>query len=225
MSCDHSLLEQHLFDYLEQRTTPQTTSAITQAIERCEHCHELYLSALNVRNMTHHWQEQSVPHWHRTRYAVARSSKTTWNWLNALSLTTSVLALLMVLFRVEFTTSEHGFTVSFGGKTTQAQWAQMVEQKFDQLALQQIDYIENRFKEQRLQQASDNQQLLAKLLQHNRQERRQDLNLLMASWLQQRDLDQQKFNQRVAYLLENQIENNRYLNQILTVSNQPNNRP
>jgi hypothetical protein len=220
MSCDHSLIEQHLFDYLEGRCEPPAGAAIEQALAQCEHCRSIYQSAIDMQRMEQNWQPKSVPQWHRTRYAVARHSRAGSNWLNLTSLATSLVALLMVFFRVEFTTTENGFSVSFGGKASQAQISEYVEHKLDQLALDQIHYIDNRFAEQRLQQASDTQQMLATLLEHNRQERRQELNLLMATWLQQRDLDQKKLNQRVDYLLDNQIENNRYLNQILKTSAQ-----
>ncbi len=225
MSCDHSLVETHLFDYLDSTTSPALSRAIEQAIDNCDHCQTLYQAAATTQQMQKNWQEQPVPDWHRTRFAVAKPKRMSWNWMNGLSLASSTFALVLVLFRVEFISNETGFSVSFGGKGSQAQVAELVDEKFDQLALQQINYIDNRFEEQRLLQVSDNQQMLATLLQHNRQERRQDLNTLMASWLQQRDMDQQKFNQRVDYIVENQIENNRYLNQVLKVSSQPGDKP
>ncbi|WMS86905.1 zf-HC2 domain-containing protein [Pleionea litopenaei] len=219
MSCDHQLIDQYLFAYLDSTLDPAASRAFERCIDQCEHCQSLYLSALQTQAMQQQWQEQSPPNWHRTRYAVASKRPVKWNWLNGMSFATSALALMLVLFRVEFISTDAGFSVSFGGKGSQQQVAELVESKFNDLAAQQVSYIDTRFEEQKLQQVNDNQQMLTTLMVHNRQERRQDLNTLMTSWLQQRDIDQKKLNQRVDYVVENQIENNKAINQVLKVSN------
>lgn len=220
MSCNHTLVDQYLFEYMDNTLEPSLCRAFEQSIDTCEQCRDLYYSALNTQKMQQNWQEQTPPDWHRTRFAAAGRKPAKFNWFNGLSLASSTLAILLVLFRVEFISTGSGFTVSFGGSGTQQEVAQLVDEKFNQLAERQISYIDNRFEEQKLQQVSDNQQMLNTLMLHNRQERRQDLNSLMASWLQQRDIDQKNLNQRVDYIVDNQIENNQYMNQILKVSNE-----
>ncbi len=219
MSCDHSLVETYLFDYIDSTLEPSTARAFEQAIDHCEHCKNLYHSAVTTQQWQRDWKEVPVPDWHRTRFAVSKPKAHGWSWLNGLSLATSTLALLMVLFRVEIINGPTGFTVSFAGKGSQYQVSQLMEERFDELAERQVSYIDNRFEEFNLQQVADHKELVSTVLQYGRDERRQDLNLLMASWLQQRDDDRQKLNQRVDYILDNQIENNRYLNQVLKVSN------
>ncbi len=218
MSCEHSLVETHLFDYLDATLEPSLSRAVEKSIDDCPHCQELYHNALTAQQWQKQWQEQKVPDWHRTRFAVAKP-KPQWNWLNGLSMATSALALVLVLFRVEFISNDTGLMVSFGGKGSQAEIKQVLNEQVSLLAQSQMSYIDNRFEEQKLQRVSENQNMLNTLLQHNRQERRQDMNTLMASWLQQRDIDQNKLNQRVDYILDNQIENNKYLTQVMKVSN------
>ncbi len=219
MSCDHTFVERHLFDYLDSTLDPSIARAFEQAIDDCDQCHELYQGAVTMQQQANSWQQQTPPDWHRTRFAVQSRKPSRFNWLNALSLSSSALALMLVLFRVEVISNTNGFAISFGGKGTQAEIAQMVDQKISELAEQQVSYIDTRFEEQQLQRVSDNQAMVETLLAHNRSERRQDMNILMASWLKQRDIDQQKLNQRVDYVVDNQIENNQYLNQVLKVSN------
>ncbi|WP_144391700.1 zf-HC2 domain-containing protein [Pleionea sediminis] len=218
MSCDHSLVERYLFEYLESTLEPSLARAFEQSIDRCEHCRDLYHGAVNMQQMDKTWHEQTPPNWHRTAFvARSRQSKHV-NWMNRLSLATSTLAIMLVLFRVEFISNDSGFSVSFGGKGSQSEIASIVEQKVSQLAEQQAEYIDTRFENQKLDRVSENQEMVKALLAHNRSERRQDMNVLMASWLQQRDSDQQKFNKRLDYVVDNQIENNQYLNQVLKTS-------
>ncbi|NVJ51075.1 MAG: zf-HC2 domain-containing protein [Gammaproteobacteria bacterium] len=219
MSCDHQLLDQYLFAYLDSTLDPATARAFERCVDTCEHCRDVYHGAIEANNLSQQWQAQTPQQWHRAKFAVARKTPQRWQWLNGLSLATSTLALLLVLFQVEFISTDAGFSVSFGGKGSQQQVADLVEAKFNNLAAQQVSYIDARFEEQKLQQVNDNQLMLTTLMQHNRQERRQDLNTLMASWLQQRDIDQKKLNQRVDYVVENQIENNKAINKALKVSN------
>jgi len=220
MPCDHALVEQHLFDYLDSAVEPSVARAIEKSIDDCEHCRDLYQSAVSTQQMQARWQEQPVPDWHRTNFAVPKRSRNTWTWPNRLSLATSMLALFMVIFRVEFIAGPAGFSVSFGGKGSETQVEHLVAEKVSELAQQQVRYIDNRFTEYNLKQVDNTQQMLTAVMQHNRQERRQDLNAIMASWLEQRDIDQLKLNQRVDYLLDNQIENSQALNHVLKVSSQ-----
>ncbi len=219
MSCDHTLVEDHLFEYLDSTLEPSIARAIEQAIDECEHCRTLYHNAIDLQQQAKSWQQATPPDWHRTRFAVQSRQPSRFNWMQTLSLSSSALALVLVLFRVEVISNANGFAISFGGKATETQIAQMVDQKVATLAQQQASYIDTRFEEQQLQRVSDNQAMVESLLAHNRSERRQDMNILMASWLKQRDIDQQKLNQRVDYVVDNQIENNQYLNQVLKVSN------
>ncbi|MEE4245740.1 MAG: anti-sigma factor [Kangiellaceae bacterium] len=219
MSCDHKIVEDYLFEYLDQTLAPSLTRAVEQAIDGCPECKATYLAAAEAQQMERHWQEQPVPEWHRTRFAVAKPTRVSWQWMNGLSLATSALAIMLVLFRVEFISTDTGLTVSFAGKGSKAEVTDLINQHMSQIALEQVKYIDNRFREQKLQMVSDNQQMVNTLLAHNRQERRQDMNTLMASWLKQRDQDQAKINQRVDYVVDNQIENNKVLNQVMKVSN------
>ena len=219
MSCDHKLVEQYLFDYLDGTLAPTTARAMEQALDHCTSCKELYHSAVQTQQLERDWQQQTVPAWHRTRYAVAQPARMPMSWGNRLSFAMSCLAICLVIFQVEVTRSGEGFSINFGNHRQQTAIANAVTEQFNKLAAQQADYIDARFEAQNLQRISDNQEMINTLMASNRKERRQDLNMLMASWLQQRDLDQNSLNQRVDNLLDNQIENNRTINHLLKVSN------
>ncbi|MCO7226779.1 anti-sigma factor [Pleionea sp. CnH1-48] len=218
MPCNHQQVEAHLCDYLDGALDPALNREIEHCIETCEECREVYESALQVRQWSHQWQPQPVPDWHRTEYAIPKR-KTAFEWMPWLSMATSALAILMVVFKVEIVSTQQGVTISFGGQASQVQLAQHIDQKINELAIKQLGYIDNRFEEQQLAQATVTKGMLQELLEHSRQERRQDMQTLMASWLKQRESDNAEMNKRVDYILDNQIENNQYLNRVLQVSN------
>ncbi|NVJ60416.1 MAG: zf-HC2 domain-containing protein [Gammaproteobacteria bacterium] len=219
MSCDHKLVEQYLFDYLDGTIEPTMARAIEQMLDQCDSCRDLYQSAVETQQLERNWQQQAVPSWHRTKFAVAQPAKNSFGWGNRLSFAMSFFAIALVLFQVNVTSNNEGFSISFGGNNNKAVIAEAVTEQFNQLASQQADYIDARFEEQNIQRINDNKEMLETLMTSNRKERRQDLNILMASWLQQRDLDQKSLNQRVDNVVDNQIENNRSINHLLRVSN------
>ncbi len=219
MSCNHQLVETHLFEYLDSTLSPNLSRAFEHAVDHCDECKLMYQNASELQHFQSSWKDQTVPKWHRTEFAVAKRSNNNWGWLNGLSLATSTLALLMVLFRVEMISTDAGFSIGFGGKASQIAMNEQIDEKIQQMALQQVEYLDNRFEENRLQTISDNEVMVKALLQHNRQERRHDMNTLMASWLQQRDIDQNQIGLKVDSIVENQIEQSKTINDLLKVSN------
>jgi hypothetical protein len=71
MHCDHQLISDHLFDYIDEKLSPRVVKQVEQALSQCETCQASYRQAINLFQASHQWTDQTVPEWHRTEYAVS----------------------------------------------------------------------------------------------------------------------------------------------------------
>ncbi len=217
MLCDHQLVSEHLIDYIENRLSPTVHQQVESAIGRCESCQSTYHQAVQLHQTSHLWVEESVPEWHRTRYAV-RPRQNAGNWLNWGALATSTLAILMVLFQVQISSNEQGVNIAFGSQNN-AQLEALVNQKLDTFKSQQSLMLDARFVAEADKGSNATKLMLAEIINKTRDERREDLNFLITGIQTQRFEDQNKVEKRLAYLAENQIENNQYINQLVQSAN------
>jgi len=217
MHCDHQLVNEHLFDYIEGSLSPAVKKQVDQAIDRCENCRSVYQQAISVQQAAFKWQESEVPAWHRTEFAVRPKPKLQ-NWLSWTSLATSTLAILMVLFQVQFIRNTDGFSVAFGnGDGTRVD--RLVEQKLLNYQQRQVALLDARLIAESEKLATAHKLAMANLLDKTRTERREDMSFLITGIQTQRFEDLQNVDNKLTMLADNQIENNQYLNQIIQSAN------
>lgn len=151
--------------------------------------------------------EESVPEWprestYRPRYTEQSKHSVWWQkpWLPIGSLAVSLFAMVLVLGQVQVSSSEHGFSVQFGG-VDEAKLEAMVAQRLNEYGAQQqltlANYATNLradFREDfRTEMAQANKQLADYMLAVNRQEREGDLAELIRYVNEQRQDDQYYF--------------------------------
>lgn len=217
MHCDHQIVSVHLLDYIDEALSPSIRKQVEQAIGQCQTCQSTYRQAMALHQASHQWKDQAVPEWHRTEYAVRPRQKSS-NWLSWSALATSTMAIFMVIFQVQITSSDNGFNIAFG-KQSDSQIEALLAQKLDDYKAKQDLLLDARFVALADQQTTTNKLLVANILEKSRDERREDLNFLVTGIQTQRFEDQIKVEKRLAYLADNQIENNQYINSLIESTN------
>ena len=213
MLCDHQLIIDHINDYSENKVSPELRTQIEAKLSQCTDCQATYRQSLELYQMSHEWQSQTVPEWHRTSYAVRPPIKRN-NWLSWGSLATSSLAILMVVFQLEINSGDTGITISFGGNQAKAQIEEMVSAQLVTYKSDQDKQFQLKLSTALEQQNVRTNLRLANWLEKNRDERQQDIKFVMTGWQSQRYEDQKVVDKRFAYIADNQIENNQAINQL-----------
>jgi len=216
MLCDHQLVIDHINDYVEDadgKLSSEIKQQMEQVLATCPDCQATYRQCLDLYQMSHEWQSQNVPEWHRTRYAVRPPMKHS-SWLNWGAMATSTVAILMVVFQLEISGGESGFTVSFGGNQTEAKIANMVESQLEIYKKEQDQIFLVRLNDALEKQDTKTKLRLANWLEKNRDERQQDIKFVMTGWQSQRYEDQKMVDKQLSYIADNQIENNQIINQL-----------
>ena len=215
--CNHQLVIEHIDSYIDGNISMQLKKEIENRLEQCSECQSTHQQYLEMHQLSHQWQEQDTPDWHRVKYAIRPPVKQS-NWMNWGAMATSTLAILMVVFQLEIVNSDLGLTISFGGGQTEDKISKQVE-------LQLANYKSNLDQtfETKLNVALDKQNNLTKIrlanwLEKNRSERQQDIKFVMTGWQSQRYEDQKLVDQQISYLADNQIENNQAINQLYSVT-------
>ncbi len=214
MSCDHQVLADNVCDYIEGKVSPVLRARCDEAVQSCAHCRDIHAQAREFYQLAGQWQEQPAPEWNRARFAVAPMRQAANSWLGWSALAASVMAVFLVLLRVEISTT-NGLLISFGGSQTEARVQELVAAELQRHATAQDALLDTRLADFATDQLNANQLLLARWQEASRVERRQELGLLMAGWQSQRFEDQQEFNSQLTSLTNDQIENNQYLNALL----------
>lgn len=214
MLCDHQLVIEHINDYVEDKLSPEIKRQMEVVFDSCPDCQATYKQCLELYQMSHAWQAQNVPEWHRTSFAVRPPVKNT-SWLNWGAMATSSLAILMVVFQLEISSGNSGLMISFGGNQSEAKAVKMVEAQLANYKTEQDKVFQVKLNDA-LERQNDRTKLrLANWLEKNRDERQQDIKFVMTGWQSQRYEDQKSVDQQLSYIADNQIENNQVINQLV----------
>lgn len=214
MLCDHQLVIEHINDYVEDKLSPELKRQMEVTFDSCPDCQATYKQCLELYQMSHAWQSQNVPEWHRTSFAVRPPVKNT-SWMNWGAMATSSLAILMVVFQLEISTGDTGLMISFGGNQSEAKIAKMVESQLANYKIEQEKVFQVKL-DGALERQNDQTKLrLANWLEKNRDERQQDIKFVMTGWQSQRYEDQKNVDRQLSYIADNQIENNQVINQLV----------
>ena len=214
MSCDHLTLADHVCDYIEGKAAPVIRARCDEAVQSCAHCRDVHAQALEFYQLAGKWQDQVVPDWNRARFVVPPVRHAHGSWPAWGALAASLAAIMLVVLRVEISTT-NGLLISFGGSQTEARVQELVAAELKAHDAEQELLLDARFDDFAADQLNANQLLLARWQEATRAERRQELGLLMTSWQSQRFEDQQEINNQLTSLANDQIENNQYVNVLL----------
>jgi len=214
MLCDHQLVIDHINDYIENKVSPELKAQIDSSLSHCVDCQATHRQCLELYQMSHQWQAQAVPDWHRTNFAVRPPVKQN-QWFNWGAMATSSLAILMVVFQLEINSGDAGLTISFGGNQTESKIERMVEEQLTTYKGEQAKLFQVKLENALEQQDTRTKLRLASWIEKNRDERQQDIKFIMTGWQSQRYEDQKNADQRFAYIADNQIENNQAINQLM----------
>ncbi len=219
MPCDHQTLADHVCDYIEGKVPPVLRARCDEAVQNCAHCRDIHAQALEFYELAGKWQDQVVPHWNRARFVVPPARQAQGSWPAWAALTASIAAIVLVLLRVEISTTD-GLLISFGGSQTEARVQALVAAELARHEETQELLLDARLDDFAADQLTANQLLLARWQETQRAERRQELGFLMSSWQSQRFEDRLEVNSQLTSLANDQIENNQYLNAILQNASQ-----
>ncbi len=147
----------------------------------------LWQQRLNVAKAIAHQvelsAEQAVPQWDRSKTFTANENSW-WQWqgLPALSMACSILAIALVIFKIELVIKPEGVLLSFAGQVTQQQTSDvtaLIDEKLIAFTAEQKLLLNQLSQDLLLKQQTDNYQLSAYLLNSTREERKKDLNDFM----------------------------------------------
>ncbi|HEY0961225.1 MAG TPA: hypothetical protein VGE69_02595 [Pseudomonadales bacterium] len=214
MSCDHEVLAAHVCDYIEGKVPPAVRARCDDALQHCAYCRDIHAQAVEFQALAGSWRDHPVPDWNRARFAVAPARQPRGSWPAWSALAASIVAIVLVLLRVEVSTA-NGLLISFGGAQTESRVQALVAAELERHAAAQELLLDARLADFTADQLVASQLLFSRWQETARTERRQELGLLMASWQSQRIEDRQDFNSQLTSLASDQIENNQYLNALL----------
>ena len=159
----------------------------------------------DLQQAKNQWQDEEIPNWHRTAFAARVQHKST-DWMNWLSMATSMAAIFLVVFRIQVVSNADGYQVSFGEQIDKVAFRKQAESYLDDWQMEQAAYLDHRFLEFENQQLQQNQQIMTAALDFNRDERHKDLNQLTSYFVQQHSIDKAKSQTRYRQLYDNQTE-------------------
>lgn len=208
--------------WLEREMSEQERIDFEQNIAEDELWHQRLETSRSVELQASLAEQQKVPNWDRGA-TFEQSKQPWWQWqgLSALSMAFSCFALALVVFKVEFVSTDQGMLISFAGSEQRAnQVAQIVDQKLKDFQHQQQLSLANFSAELNSKQQQNSMQLASYILDTSRQERKEDISDFILYFNQQRKDD--LLEQRIKY---NQLEDAlNYQTQFLT-TNQTNLQP
>jgi len=214
MSCNHQLVIDHVNDYIENKVPADLKQQLEENFGSCADCLNTYQQCKALYQMSSDWQQQEVPEWHRTSFAVRPPVKTA-SWLNWSALASSTLAILMVVFQLEVSVGNSGLMISFGGNQNEAKITEMVATQLAVYKKEQNDTLQTSLSDAFQRQEDKTSLHLANWIEKNRDERQHEIKFVMRGWQSQRFEDQQKVDRQLSYIADNQIENNQVINQLI----------
>jgi hypothetical protein len=129
----------------------------------------------------------------------------------------SILVLVLVIFRLEVTSNEQGLHISLGSEPDLTAYYGEVDSRFKQFDERNQAYLRAGFDKLNSQRLASNQLLLSTVLEASRNERKDDMATLMAVW----NADQQRQNQlteeSLRFVLLNQARERRNIGNLSTL--------
>lgn len=170
----------------------QVDSKTRESWQHDESLKDLYDTGLYLKHQAECFEQQEVPNWNReATFAGADNKKDWFSWFNvspALSMAMSIVAICMVLFKVEVQIGDNGLLVTFAQDHKQ-QMMQQMDAKLAQFGRDQQLIMANYVDDIQQQQNQEMTQLASYLVQSSRSERREDMQELVQYLNARRDDD------------------------------------
>ncbi|MDN3651752.1 hypothetical protein QWY77_03100 [Thalassotalea ponticola] len=163
--------------WLDNTITADEAEQLEQLAAKDDVLAERLASARLLEQQALAWPSEAVPKWDKS-VTYESSHKPWWQWqgLSVASMAMSVLAIALVLFNVQFSKSEQGFTVQFGqSEQLPKDIEALINQRLLAFAEEQQDVLAD-FNDELLSRQQDNNLKLATyVLSASRTERQQDI--------------------------------------------------
>ncbi|MCC2606353.1 hypothetical protein [Planctobacterium marinum] len=142
--------------------------------------------------MAQQFNDEEVPEWSRDACFEQSKGESWWHWkgLPVASMAMSLVAILLVTFKMEVTVHQGSMTISFSGAVEQQKIEQLVNERIAEYAALQNSKFDEQADHLQQQQMQMNTQLANYLLATSRTERREDFAELIKHVNEQRADDQ-----------------------------------
>lgn len=179
-------------NWLEGKLTPQQRPEFERLCAEDEAFSQQVEAANAMMMQAESYKPEAVPDWDRTSTFEQVKASKWWHWqgLPALSLGTSMLAIVMVLSGLEVRTDDGAMTISFAGQQDSKKIEKMVTDKLNEYQQNQQVAMNTFAQSLQQQQLDASGQLTQYLLTSSRQERREDFAELIKFVNEQRNDDQ-----------------------------------
>jgi len=201
--------KQLLFElWLEDKLTPEQQQAFVQLCAQEPEWEQKANLAGEIQQQAASYHEHEVPKWDAAATFAADKKQPWWSWsgLPAMAFATSMLAIVMVVARVEIQLIDKGLSISFAGSSEQ-QLQQLVEQKLQNFQQQQQNLLVSYSQDLRDAQLQTNTELSRYLIDSSRSERREDFAELIKYVNQQRSDDQLFYARQINKLQQQVLDN------------------
>jgi hypothetical protein len=213
LQCEEA--EKYLFEFSDGGLTDLERKAVDQHIQQCEPCAALLNDIWETELQSANWRDLPAPNWEK-RSLFFGSPAYRLPWLNLAGISVTALLLVVVLSRVEVTSSDNGLSVSFAGQNDLVS-SQEFERRLSMLQEDTERSFNVNAEQLTSQQVATNQLLLRAILDTSRQERREDLGNMMVLWDTDRQQRNQMTEESLRYLIRSQAEDKRELRDLSQV--------
>lgn len=225
-----------LEDYESGNLATLEQKAVDQHLKHCDECASQLAYLFEVKLMSSQWQDETVPNWnprqifsadsHTSIHAIRHNKQEnllhlSWNQLLATAASVVVVTLVLANFFLANTATQ---SLVAGDYVNYEQLNERFKNLEEDLEEDQNEKLTQVAYQLRNQQLESSQLLLTSLLDVNRQERRQDMNNLMATWVQFQGEQTEPTVQGLRYLLAKQQQDDVQLEQLRTVINERNSK-
>ena len=199
-----------LFDYMEGRLSEDDRTEFEELLQSDDELRSAWQALRELESAGADWHDVAVPAWSRLRGVTAGPAAGQFNVLSWLSMATSTVAIMLVLFSAQLSFSDNGFSLTFGngGGSSMLQ----MERRLTEFERDSTDYVNQRFELMEERSRATNRRLLAAALEYSRAEREDDLRLLATSWSLARDSDRMQ----VEELQDEQFDDRMAIQQLYT---------
>jgi hypothetical protein len=215
----------HLFEFAEDSLASSLRGEMDQHLQSCDECSDLLQGIWEMELKSTAWSDMNVPGWDRRDHFFG--SRQSFSWFQLAGAMSSVLVLILVLFRAELSSTEAGFQISLGGQSDYVS-SQEFDSKLRELAIQNQRDMDASMGNFTNAQLTANELMLRTMLVASRSERREDLGTMMTVWNEDRKQLEESTEDSLRFLLRNQIEGRRDIgnltNVLSTITNQQDNK-
>lgn len=234
MQCSHC--ESLLMDYDSGALGPLERESVSRHLDQCDDCASQLAQLFEVQLMASRWQDERIPAFHPRRYLpfepggfAGTTGFSNWGPLLATlpSVVAVVLALVLVLSRMELPVNTDGYAVAADVSDVDYVSGEQLDQRLEDFEIIQNERLSQavyQLRSRQIQQIESSQLLLRTLLEVNRQERYQDMDKLMVAWVQAQEQQSVSTEQDLRYLLAKQREDDLRLRQLSSAIRQVGNK-